>query len=309
MYLNKSGYKILVTGADGQLGRELHSIASMYPDYQCVFATKAALEITNIDLLRNYLRETHFDIIINCAAYTAVDEAEKQSDLANRVNHLAVRNLAEIAESLEITLVHISCNYVFDGYSDKPYFETSTTSPKTVYGKTKLNGENAIIHSKTKGIIIRTAWLYSHNENNFVTTVLKKASNNRVIQAISDQIGTPSYAKDLAEAIFSIIKSKNFTEVTSLPEIFHYSSKGIASWYDFAKAICEISDLNCTVKAIDSLALNTLGNRPSYSVLSHEKIIETFGLSIPHWRDSLSLCLYYINNIERNFLEMTYVKF
>lgn len=280
-------FSILVTGSSGQLGSEIKAIHSKYP-YKFYFANKKELNIFNFEDVRKYIIENNINVIINCAAYTSVDKAENEKGLAYNINYLCVKNLAMLAKEFDIMLIQISTDYVFNGLNCKPYAEEDNVGPVNVYGQTKLNGEKAILKYGLKNsIIIRTSWVYSYYGNNFVKTILRLASEKNEIQVIFDQIGTPTYAKDLAEAIMSMIpKIKN-----KKTEIYHYSNEGVASWYDFAKEILFISNSFCKVVPIQKSQYKTLADRPHYAVLSKDKIKAAFNLEIPYWRDSLVDCL------------------
>jgi len=279
---------ILVTGGNGQLGSELKEIASNYPDYNFLFTDVKTLDITNHTAVKEFIEINNITVIINCAAYTAVDKAEEQKDLANAINHLAVANFAQIAKDNNIKLVHISTDYVFDGTNHKPYTEIDTPNPKSVYGQTKLDGELAMQKiNPANSIIIRTSWVYSKYGNNFVKTMLRLAETRDEISVVADQIGSPTNAADLAKAILTILpKMKNETV-----ELFHYSNEGVCGWYDFAKAIFEIEGLPIKVNAIESSQYPTTAERPFYSVLNKTNIKQRHQVEVSYWRDSLSICI------------------
>lgn len=289
-------YNILVTGASGQLGSELQAIAGQY-DYVFHFKSSKDLDITNYELFEQFVLDHHINVIINCAAYTAVDKAETEPELANAINHLAVKNMAEVAKAQQIKLVHISTDYVFDGTNHKPYVETDTPNPKSVYGQTKLQGELAMQHiNPANSIIIRTSWVYSKYGNNFVKTMLRLAETRDEISVVLDQIGTPTNAADLAKVILSIlpqIKSKTL-------ELFHYSNEGVCSWYDFAKAIFELEELSIKTKPIESSKYPTPTKRPFYSVLNKSLFKATYGIEISYWRDPLVSCLRKIELLKKS---------
>jgi dTDP-4-dehydrorhamnose reductase len=281
---------ILVTGGNGQLGSELRDIAPNYQDYNFLFTDVKDLDITNHNAVAAFIESNKINVIINCAAYTAVDKAEEQKDVANAINHLAVANFAQIAKDKNIKLIHISTDYVFDGTNHKPYVVTDTPNPQSVYGKTKLDGELAIQKIKpSNSIIIRTSWVYSKFGNNFVKTMLRLAETRDEISVVADQIGTPTNAADLADSILTILTKISNETV----ELFHYSNEGVCSWYDFAKAILEIRNIDCKVSPIPTEKYPTRAKRPSYSVLCKLKIKETYNIKIPYWRDSLRLFLAY----------------
>jgi len=284
--------KILVTGSTGQLGQSLKSLRKNFHDYKFVWANSQKLNFEDKKAIENFFEHETFDIIINCAAYTAVDKAESEPKLANQVNHLAVKQLAEIAKLQNAKLIHISTDYVFNGKQNRPYQETDEVGPVSVYGKTKLKGDQSIKKIlKTNAIIIRTSWVYSEFGNNFVKTMLKLSKEHSSLNIISDQVGTPTYAKDLAETIMCIIQSNIFTRNNFKTSIFHFSNEGVCSWYDFAKTIFEITNTKCKVSPIRTLDYPTPATRPYYSVLNKSKIKETFNLNIPYWKESTKHCL------------------
>ena len=233
-----------------------------------------------------------FDIIINCAAYTQVDKAEKEEELANQINHLAVKQLASIANKQQARLIHISTDYVFNGRQYQPYIETDDVEPQGVYGKTKLSGEQAIQNNlKFNAIIIRTSWIYSKYGNNFVKTMLKLGNKLESLNVIFDQVGTPTYAGDLAKVIIFIVRSNTFSQTDFKTQIYHFSNEGVCSWYDFAKTIFELTNTQCQVNPIETKDYPTPGTRPHYSVLNKSKIKQSYNLVIPYWKDSLKQCL------------------
>ena len=280
--------KILVTGGNGQLGSELKELAPKYEQYQFIFTDVEILDICDHKTVTTFIDENNINRIINCAAYTAVDKAEEQFELADKINHLAVANFAKIAKDKNIQLVHISTDYVFDGMNYKPYLESDSPNPQSVYGQTKLDGELAMQKiNPQNSIIIRTSWVYSKFGNNFVKTMLRLGSERDELSVVADQIGTPTYAADLAEAIVTIlpkIKNENV-------EIFHYSNEGVCSWYDFAKAIFEMSELVVEVHPIGTSQYPTPAARPFFSVLNKNKIKEKYNINIPYWRTSVEICL------------------
>jgi dTDP-4-dehydrorhamnose reductase len=284
---------VLVTGASGQLGKSLKSMTDEIKlNHQFVFATKQQLDLSNFKNVRRFIEKNQFDIIINCAAYTSVDKAENEQELANLVNHLSVKNIAEIAKDNFIKLIHISTDYVFDGSKLESYNETANTSPLNVYGMTKLNGEAAILSTmELNAIIIRTSWVYSIYGNNFVDTILNLIRKRDSLNIVADQIGSPTYAKDLAGAIISIINNKKFYEIDKPSEIFHYSNGGECSWYDFAKEIANIAGINCVIKPIDSKDYPQEALRPKYVLMDKTKIQNYFDLKILFWTDSLKTCI------------------
>ncbi len=275
---------ILVTGSEGQLGSELRTIAPDFPDYNLLFTNRINLDITDHKAVKQFIESNKINAIINCAAYTAVDKAESEPALADAINHLAVVNFAILSKENNIKLIHISSDYVFDGNSQKPYVETDTPNPQSVYGLTKLDGELAIQKiNPANSIIIRTAWLYSKFGNNFVKKILRLGKTRREISVVSDQIGTPTNAADLALAILMILPRLENTSV----ELFHYSNEGMCSWYDFAFEIFKIRAIKTVVNSVKTSEFPTLVKRPTYSVLDKSKIKTFFDLAIPFWKDSL----------------------
>lgn len=280
--------KILVTGANGQLGSEIRGISFLYPHYEFTFSDRETLDLSNLCKMEDYFENKTFDIIINCAAYTAVDKAESEKELADTINHRFVSMLAKIAKKQNSILIHISTDYVFNGQNHRPYIESDPTDPQGVYGRTKRDGENAILSiAPVNTIIIRTSWVYSSFGNNFVKTMLRLGRERDNLSVIFDQVGTPTYARDLAKTVLDILpKIKNVS-----PEIYHYSNEGTASWYDFAKAIFEFVDIKCEVNPITTGQYPTPAKRPHYSLLNKSKIKSDFEITIPYWRDSLRICL------------------
>ena len=278
--------KIIVTGANGQLGQCFKLISNDYSTLSFTFKSSTDLDITNEEKLNTELAETNYDFCINCAAYTAVDKAEDDESGAFKVNVTGVTNLAKACLDTKTILLHVSTDFVFNGESNIPYKESDNTAPISVYGKTKLNGEEIIASILSEYYIIRTSWLYSEFGNNFVKTMLKLSDNRDRLTVISDQVGTPTYAKDLAEVLLAIILS----DYTSFG-IYNYSNEGVASWYDFANAIFEIKNKQIIVDPIPSTGYPTPAKRPYYSVLNKDKIKETFSINIPYWRTSLKNCL------------------
>ena len=279
---------ILVTGGNGQLGSELKDIAPNYQDYNFLFTDVKDLDITNHNAVAAFVESNNITIIINCAAYTAVDKAESELELADAINHLAVANFAQIAKDNNIKLVHISTDYVFDGTNHKPYVETDTPNPNSVYGKTKLDGELAMQQiNPVNSIIIRTSWVYSRFGNNFVKTMLRLAETRDEISVVADQIGTPTNAADLADAILNILPQVSNETV----ELFHYSNEGVCSWYDFAKTIFEIKEISIKVNPIETSQYLTPAVRPFYSVINKNKINIEYKLVKKYWIDSLKFNL------------------
>ena len=288
--------KILVTGKNGQLGKSIQNIITgNEKNSEFVFVGREALDLSSQDSIINYFNNNSFDIIINCAAYTAVDKAEKEVELANYINHLAISKIAEISNRQEIKLIHISTDYIFDGISEKAYLESDDPSPLNIYGKSKLAGEVAVCAAmKKNAIIIRTSWLYSEHSNNFVDTILRKAQKFDELNVISDQFSSPTNASDLAKVIIQIINHKKFRDYDQLTQIYHYSSYGVCSWFEFAREILELANIDCQVNPIETKDYLTAARRPKYSLLNTDKIVKSFDLEIPFWKDSLKE---YIDNL------------
>jgi dTDP-4-dehydrorhamnose reductase len=283
---------ILVIGSTGQLGQSLKKIAINYPEFDFNFADRGQLDLSKPDSITTFFHSHHYDVILNCAAYTAVDKAEAEPELAEQINHLAVKQLAHIAKEQESTLIHISTDYVFNGQSYRPYIETDNVDPENVYGRTKLAGEQAVCSIlDVNGFIIRTSWVYSEFGNNFVKTMLRLGHEIDSLNVIFDQVGTPTYAGDLAQAIMTIVKSTNKIKENHRTEIYHYSNEGVCSWYDFAKSIFEITNEACGVSPIETKDYPTPAKRPHYSLLNKSKIKQAYALDIPYWHDSLRQCL------------------
>jgi len=278
---------ILVTGSKGQLGSELQELSSEY-EYNFFFTDRDSLDITDKESISVFVKNNSIDTIINAAAYTAVDKAEDDEVNADKVNHLATKYLAEIAKEQNIKLVHVSTDYVFDGKNYKPYNEEDTTNPNGVYGVTKLAGEKAMQEINPKNsIIIRTSWVYSNFGANFVKTMLRLGKERDSLGVIFDQVGAPTYARDLAKTILDILPQVNNQRV----EIYHYSNEGVLSWYDFAKEIMRMSKLDCQINPIETKEYPTPATRPHYSLLNKAKIKKEFNIEIPYWKDSLDECL------------------
>lgn len=279
---------ILVTGANGQLGREMHdSTISKASADTYIFTDVEELDITDIDAVRALVVSNKVDVIVNCAAYTNVDKAEDEKELSDLLNNKAVENLAVVALENNATLIHISTDYVFDGSAHTPYTEEITTKPIGVYGLTKLSGEQSVINSVCKHIIIRTSWLYSAYGNNFVKTMQKLTSERDTLNVIFDQVGTPTNAADLADAITDIISNDKLQAQGT----YHYSNEGVCSWYDFAVEIAEISGNSCEINPIHSYEYPSKVTRPHYSVLDKTKFKQNFNTTIPHWKSSLVKCI------------------
>ena len=278
---------VLVTGSNGQVGSELQALSKEYA-YNFYFTERDSLDITNKEAIEKFINSNSIDIIINAAAYTAVDKAEEDKENANKVNHLATKYLAEIAKEKSIKLIHISTDYVFSGENFKPYTEDDITNPNGVYGQTKLEGENAMITINPKdSIIIRTSWVYSSFGANFVKTMLRLGKERDSLGVIFDQVGTPTYARDLAKAILEILPKIKSDTVA----IYNYSNEGVLSWYDFSKEIMKMAKIDCQINPIETKDYPTPAQRPHYSLLNKSKIKEEFNLTIPYWKESLNECL------------------
>jgi len=279
---------ILVTGSKGQLGSELRDIASNYPDYNFFFTDIEELDLTDKNAVAAFFEENKINVCINCAAYTAVDKAEDEQEFALIINRDTVETLAKNCSKNKALLIHISTDYVFDGRNYKPYTENDVPSPQSYYGLTKLEGEKVAMSTSDNVIIIRTSWLYSKYGNNFVKTMLRLGKEKDSIGVVVDQVGTPTYAGNLAESIMEVVNQNGNGQVQ---EIYHFSNEGAISWYDFAKAVMKIKKLDCKVNPIESKDFQAKANRPFYSVLNKSKIKSDFNLEIPYWYDSLKKVL------------------
>lgn len=278
---------ILVTGANGQLGSEIRKIGFSILD-DVFYTDVEELDITNYTAVEKFIQLHEIDTIINCAAYTAVDRAEEEPEQAAKINTLAVANLAKAAAKEDCLLIHISTDYVFDGTADKPYTEKNKPCPVSVYGKTKLAGEQEILKSGCLYIIIRTAWLYSSFGHNFVKTILRLADEKPELNVVNDQMGSPTYAADLARAIATIMENDERVEYEG---IYHFSNEGICSWFDFATEIVNLSGKTCRVNSVSTAEYPSRTPRPAWSVLDKTKIKQTFGVEVPDWKSSLKCML------------------
>ena len=277
---------ILITGCNGQLGNEIQLLEKQHSQHTYFNTDVAELDITNPEAIVQFVEENHIDGIVNCAAYTAVDKAESDGDFCRKLNADAPGYLAEAIERQGGWMIQISTDYVFDGTQHTPYREDAATCPNSVYGRTKLEGEQNVTSRCSRSMVIRTAWLYSTFGNNFVKTMLRLGKEKDELGVIFDQIGTPTYARDLAVAIFAAI------EKGIVPGIYHFSNEGVASWYDFTLAIHRLAGIeSCRVRPIHTTDYPTPATRPHYSVLDKSKIKETFGIEIPHWETSLADCI------------------
>ncbi|MDM1040974.1 MULTISPECIES: dTDP-4-dehydrorhamnose reductase [Empedobacter] len=274
--------RILVTGANGQLGQSIIEQSKNYKEIECFFVTRNELDITNEELINHYFEDKSFDIVVNCAAYTAVDKAEDDQENAYLVNVKATEFLAKITKQKGIPFIHISTDYVFDGTEAIPRLETDQTNPIGVYGQTKLDGENLALENNPKTIILRTAWVYSRFGNNFVKTMLRLFNDKDSISVVADQIGSPTNAIDLADAILTIVSKDDLTY-----GIFNYSNEGECSWFGFAQKIKEFSNSTIEINPVSTSAYPTKAKRPAYSLLDKSKIKEVYQLNIPTWEDSL----------------------
>lgn len=280
-------FNILVTGSKGQLGSEIKGLSSNY-SYNFFFTDRLNIDITNKDNIKDFCQTNNINVIINCAAYTAVDKAESDTENADLVNRKAVKKLAIVSSELNIKLIHISTDYVFDGRNFKPYKEEFQVNPQGVYGKTKLEGELELININPKNsLIIRTSWVYSYYGNNFVKTMLRLGKEKDSLGVVFDQIGTPTYALHLAKIILDIIPQIENEKV----EIVNFSNEGVVSWYDFAKEIMKMAKIDCKINPIESFQYPTPAVRPHFSVLNKAKIKAMFNVEIPYWKDGLDDCL------------------
>ena len=280
--------RILVTGANGQLGNEMRKLGAVSPN-EYIFTDVAELDITDRDAVMAFTQENDIKIIVNCAAYTNVDKAEDDEATAELINATAVRNLAEAMKVADGTLFHVSTDYVFGTDGNTPRTEEMPTNPLGAYGRTKLHGEQAIAEVGTKAIVIRTAWLYSEFGNNFLKTMLRLTAEKENLNVVFDQVGTPTYAGDLALAIFSIIEGDYYAGNEG---IYHFSNEGVCSWYDFAQEIATaMRHDKCKINPCHSNEFPSKVTRPPFSVLDKTKIKQTFGIEIPHWRESMIYCL------------------
>jgi dTDP-4-dehydrorhamnose reductase len=284
---------ILVTGAKGQVGSELRSLAAnnFLPDFNFIFSDADELDICNYGKVADFFKANQIAYCINCAAYTAVDKAESDADNAIKVNVTGTENLASACNIYGAKLLHISTDYVYHNSQNTPFIETDETNPQSVYGLTKLQGEQKAMEICAQTIVVRTSWVYSSFGNNFVKTMLKLGTERPELKVIFDQIGTPTYAADLAEAMLEMIKIHESANGPQWKGIYHYSNEGVCSWYDFAVSIFEIRKLPVKVFPIETKDYPTPARRPHFSLLNKTKIKADFGIGIPYWRDSLKKCL------------------
>lgn len=279
---------VLVTGANGQLGQAIQSIVDNYPSIDFVFCSSSDLDITNSANCEAIFKKHQPHFCINTAAYTAVDKAESEPEKAHLINVIGAKNIAEVCKKHNTVLLHVSTDFVFDGTSKKPYTEAEVPNPTGVYGQTKLEGEIAIQNIWSKHFIIRTSWVYSQFGNNFMKTMIRLGNEKDELSVVSDQIGTPTNAVDLAEVLIQIVKSQK-SKAESFG-IYHFSNKGECSWYDFAKEIFTLNHIQINLKSIPTEAYPTSAKRPKYSVLDKTKITTTFGIPINNWKESLKKC-------------------
>ena len=281
--------RILVTGSNGQLGSEIKDIAEQYKNFDFYFTDRNSLNICDSTKVKNFLLENEIEVIINCAAYTKVEAAENNREKAFEVNSKAVADLVANADTLHIKIIHISTDYVFDGTSYFSYNENDVTNPLNVYGKSKLEGENFLVNSDVNGIVIRTSWLYSQFGSNFVKSMLRLGTERNSLGVVSNEVGSPTNAKDLAIFCLELL-AKNKT-LNTKGKVYHYSNHGVASWFDFAKAIMEFANIECMINAIETKDYSTFTKRPIFSVLNKSNIEKDFNIQIPFWRDSLKKCI------------------
>ena len=280
--------RIDVLGSNGQLGSEMRCLAASNPEFSFTFSDVEDVDITSQESLRSHFGAVRPDVVVNCAAYTAVDRAESDAALADSINHRAVELLAGFSRKFGFLLIHISTDYVFDGTSCRPYLETDPCNPVSVYGKTKLAGEKALLANAQRAVLIRTGWLFSSFGNNFVRTMLRLGQERPVVKVVSDQVGTPTYAANLAGVIIRFAaKAPEINDV----QVYHFSNEGVCSWYDFARRIIASVSDSCRVLPIVTEEYPTAATRPHYSVLDKRKIKQELQMEIPHWEDALQRCL------------------
>ena len=282
---------ILVSGSNGQLGSEIKDLVTNYKDFNFFFRDLPELNICDAEALNTFIFNQNINAAINCAAYTAVDQAEEDVEIAEQVNSIGVLNLVNALKKVNGKLIHISTDYVFDGNSFLPYQELDELNPIGIYGETKRAGELVILNSSIDALVIRTSWLYSAYGNNFVKTMLKLGHERDELEVIFDQVGTPTYASDLAKTCLDILLDKSSENISMNGKIYHYSNEGVTSWYDFAKAIMELGSIDCKVRPIETKDYPTPAKRPHFSVLNKTKIKKDFNIEIPYWRDSLDKCV------------------
>jgi len=282
---------ILITGSNGQLGSEIKDLVTNYKNFNFFFMDLPELNICKSEELNTFIVDQNINAVINCAAYTAVDKAEKDEHTAQKVNSEGVLNLVNALKKVNGKLIHISTDYVFDGNHSQPYKESDPVSPVGVYGETKRAGELAVLNSSIDALVIRTSWMYSVYGNNFLKTMLKLGHDKDELGVIFDQVGTPTNASDLAKTCLDILAYSIEANINSKGKIYHYSNEGVTSWYDFSKAIMELGSIDCKIRPIETKDYPTPAKRPHYSVLNKSKIKTDFNIQIPNWRDSLDKCI------------------
>lgn len=283
--------KILVTGSNGQVGQEIRHLSTQLPGLEFVFADYAILDITDAPAVTRFFADGQFDYCINCAAYTAVDKAETEVEAARLVNVEGVKNIAQACLATHCQLLHLSTDYVYHNHLNRPLLESDPTQPQSVYASTKLQGDLAALQILPKTLVIRTSWVYSSFGHNFVKTMLRLGKERDQLGIVFDQIGTPTYARDLARAMLAIIQQNEKAALAQAGGIYHFSNEGICSWYDFALAIFAIAGIHCEVRPIETAEYPTPASRPPFSVLNKKKIKSQFDLHIPHWQTGLRECL------------------
>ncbi len=282
--------KILVTGANGQLGKEFRDLAPSFPHIEFLFLSREDLPIHHFELVRNVFQGFNPDVCINCAAYTAVDKAETEKELAFLVNAESVGVLSAVAHENNCKFIHVSTDYVYDGNGEKPYLETDSTNPVSVYGQSKLDGERQALKNNPESVIVRTSWVYSVHGKNFVKTMMKLMGEKSDLNVVSDQIGSPTWAADIAESIMIIISNEKW-----IPGIYNFSNDGVISWFDFAQEIKTIIQSQCHVHPIPTSAYPTPAKRPAYSVLNKSKIVDMYHIHLKNWKESLASCIIKMN--------------
>lgn len=294
--------KILVTGKSGQLAKSIkHIVNSSKTQHKFVFVDRKQLDFSLPDNIESFFCNHNFDLIINCAAYTAVDKAESETKLVNQINHLAVKQIANISNTKRIKLIHISTDYIFNGKGSKPYTEEDFGSPINTYGVSKLKSEKVVQEAMPyNATIIRTSWLFSEYGNNFVKTILKLSRMKDKLNVISDQVGSPTYAHDLAEVIINIIQNKSLMSSDYRTQIYHYSNSGQCSWYELSKEIIKLSKSSCDIVPINTEDYLKEAKRPAFTVLNTDKISSLLDINIPHWQNSLNLCFKKIQKITKS---------
>ena len=294
--------RILITGANGQVGQELQDLAKAFPDFQLVFTDMAELDITHADAINTFFSQTPLDYCINCAAYTAVDKAETATDLAQMVNRDGAQNIARACHQYKVRLIHFSTDYIYHNSLNRPLLETDPTEPKGVYARTKLEGEVAVRTECPEALILRTSWVYSSFGHNFVKTMLRLGKEGKELRIVDDQIGAPTYARDLARTCLQIIQNTENEKQKWHSGVFNYSNEGVCSWYDFGLAIFELTGIPCDPRPIESKDYPTPAKRPFYSALNKSKFKSVFKIDIPYWRHSLIHCLKRLGEINENGL-------